>query len=80
MVTIELNTDESWEMMSFVVNYMLKEVDVGKGARAKIRRWKNNEMRTAGEDMRALGEKINADISRLWEVRRKSEIRRPDWR
>ena len=37
-------------------------------------------MRTAGEDMRALGEKINADISRLWEVRRKSEIRRPDWR
>ena len=80
MVTIELNTDESWEMMSFVVNYLLKEVDVGKGDRAKIRRWKNNEMRTASEDMRALGEKINADISRLWEVRRKSEIRRPDWR
>lgn len=80
MVTIELNTDESWEMMSFVVNYLLKEVDIGKADRAKIRRWKNNEMRTAGEDMRALGEKINADISRLWEVRRRSEIRRPDWR
>lgn len=80
MVTIELNTDESWEMMSFVVNYLLKEVDVEKTDRAKIRRWKSNEMRTSSEDMRALSEKINADISRLWDVRRKSDIRRPDWR
>jgi len=80
MVSIELNTDESWEMMSFVVNYVLKEVEIEKSDRAKIRRWKSNDMRTASEDMRALGEKINADVSRLWEVRRKSEIQRPDWR
>jgi hypothetical protein len=80
MVTIELNTDESWEMMSRVVKYMLDEVEIEKGDRAKIRRWKSNEMRTASEDMRALGEKINGDVSRLWDVRRKSEIRRPDWR
>ena len=80
MVTIELNTDESWEMMSFVVNYVLKEVEIEKSDRAKIRRWKSNDMRTAGEDMRALGEKINADVSRLWDVRRKSELQRPDWR
>ena len=80
MVTVELNTDESWEMMSFVVNYVLKEVEIEKGDRAKIRRWKNSEMRTASEDMRALGEKINADVSRMWDVRRKDEIRKPDWR
>jgi hypothetical protein len=80
MVKIELNTDESWEMMSFVLNYMLDEVAVEKGDRAKIRRWKSNEMRTASEDMRALGEKINDDITRLWEVRRKSDLLRPDWR
>ena len=30
--------------------------------------------------MDALHEKMNADIERLWEVRRKSEIRKPDWR
>ena len=80
MVKIELNTDESWEMMSFVLHYMLDEVAVEKGDRAKIRRWKSNEMRTASEDMRALGEKINDDITRLWEVRRKSDLLRPDWR
>jgi len=80
MPTVELNVDESWEMMSFIINHMLKEVDIEKGDRAKIRRWKTNEMRTASEDMRALGEKINADIARMWDVRRKSDLRRPDWR
>lgn len=80
MATIELNVDESWEMMSFIVNHLIENVEMGKSDRAKIRRWKSSEMRTASEDMRALSEKINADITRLWEVRRKSEIRRPDWR
>ena len=80
MVTIDFNVDESWELMSFVVNQMLEGVAIGKSDRAKIRRWKSSEMRTSGEDMRALGEKINADVSRLWEVRRKGEIRKPDWR
>ena len=49
-------------------------------ARAAIRRWKSNEMRLGREGMEALHEKINADIERLWEVRRKSEIRKSDWR
>ena len=80
MATIELNVDESWEMMSFIVNHLIENVEMGKSDRAKIRRWKSSEMRTASEDMRALSEKINVDITRLWEVRRKSEIRRPDWR
>ncbi|PZC47722.1 MAG: hypothetical protein DK306_001058 [Chloroflexi bacterium] len=80
MPTVELNVDESWELMSFIVSYMLEDVEIGKADRAKIRRWKTNEMRTASEDMRALGEKVNADIARLWEVRRKSELRKPDWR
>lgn len=80
MPTVELNVDESWEMMSFIVNYMLKEVQIDKSDKAKIRRWKSSEMRTASEDMRALGEKINADILRMWEIRRKSDLRRPDWR
>ena len=80
MPTVELNVDESWELMSFIVSYMLEDVEIGKSDRAKIRRWKTNEMRTASEDMRALGEKVNADIARLWEVRRKSELRKPDWR
>ena len=80
MVTIQFNVDESWELMSFVLNRMLAEVDISKSDRAKVRRWKSSEMRTNGEDMHVLGEKINTDISRLWDTRRKGHIRTSDWR
>ena len=80
MATIEFNVDESWELMSFIVSHMIENVPMDKSDRAKVRRWKSGEMRASSEDMRALHEKINADISRLWEVRRRSELRRPDWR
>ncbi len=80
MVRVELDIEESWAVFSQVVNHMLEEVDIDKADRAKIRRWKSGEMRPGREEMDALHEKMNADIERLWDVRRKSEIRKPDWR
>jgi len=80
MVKVELDIEEAWAIFSQVVNHMLEEVDIDKSDRAAIRRWKSSEMRPGREEMDALHEKINDDIERLWEVRRKSEIRRPDWR
>ncbi len=80
MVTINLDIDESWALMSFVVNRMLDEVEIGKSDRAKVRRWKSNEMRTGGDEMKALHEKLNADLERLWVTRRRSEIIKPDRR
>lgn len=80
MVRVELDIEESWAVFSQVVNHMLEEVDIDKSDRAKIRRWKSGEMRPGREEMEALHEKMNADIERLWDVRRKSEIRKPDWR
>lgn len=80
MVKVELDLEESWELMSFVVNAMLDDVKMNKTDRAKIRRWKSGEMRTGGEEMKALHEKLNADLQRLWGVRRKSDIRTPDYR
>ena len=78
MVKVELDLEESWELMSFVVNAMLDDVKMNKTDRAKIRRWKSGEMRTGGEEMKALHEKLNADLQRLWDVRRKSDIRTSD--
>ena len=80
MVTINLDIDESWALMSFVVNRMLDEVEVDKSDRAKIRRWKSNEMRTSSDEMKALHDKLNADLERLWVTRRRSEIVKPDRR
>lgn len=80
MVKVELDIEEAWAIFSQVVTHMLEEVEIDKSDRAAIRRWKSSEMRPGREEMDALHEKINDDIERLWEVRRKSEIRRPDWR
>ena len=78
MVKVELDLEESWELMSFVINAMLDDVKMNKTDRAKIRRWKSGDMRTGGEEMKALYEKLNADLQRLWDVRRKSDIRTSD--
>ena len=80
MVKVELDVEEAWAVFSQVVNHMLDEVELNKSDKAAIRRWKSNEMRPGREEMDALHEKMNDDIERLWSVRRKSEIRKPDWR
>ena len=80
MATVTLEIEEAWELMSFVVNRMLDEAPIDKSDRAKVRRWKTKELRLGDEEMKALHEKMNADLARLWEVRRRGEIQRPDWR
>jgi hypothetical protein len=80
MVKVELELEESWELMSYVVNTMLDDIKVDKSDRAKVRRWKSGEMKTGSEEMRALHEKLNEDLVRLWGVRRRSDIQRADWR
>lgn len=80
MVKVELELEESWELMSFVVNHMLESIKLDKSDKAKVRRWKSKEMRTGSEEMKALHEKLNADLERLWGIRRKSDIRQPDYR
>jgi hypothetical protein len=80
MVKVQFDLEESWELLSFVVNQMLKDVDLGKSDKASIRRWKSKEMRTGSEEMKALHEKLNADMARIWEVRKKSDISGSDRR
>ena len=80
MVKVELDVEEAWSVMNQIVGQMLDEIELEKSDRASIRRWKSSEMRPGREEMDALHEKMNDDIERLWEVRRKSEIRKPDWR
>ncbi len=80
MVKVELELEESWELMSYVVNTMLDDIKIDKSDRAKVRRWKSGEMKTGSEEMRALHEKLNEDLVRLWGIRRRSDIQRADWR
>jgi hypothetical protein len=77
---IEFTTDESWEMMSHIIGRMLDEAELSDSDRAKVRRWKSDEMRATSQEMRVLASKINDDLEKMMARKVKSQIRKPDWR
>jgi hypothetical protein len=77
---IELDADETWELMSAVVTRLLDEAPLPDADRAAVRRWRSESMRPGGEQMRLLARKINDDLARVFERKKRSQIRRPDWR
>jgi hypothetical protein len=77
---VELDVDETWELMSLVVARMLDEAKVPDSDRAKVRRWRSDSMRPSGEQMRLLTRKVNEDLAQASERKKRSQIRKPDWR
>jgi Spy/CpxP family protein refolding chaperone len=77
---VEFATDEAWELMSHVIGRMLEEADLTDADRAKVRRWKSDEMRATSQEMRVLTSKINDDLEKMLARKIKSQIRKPDWR
>jgi hypothetical protein len=78
-VKVELDTDETWNLMSHVIVRLLDETQLSDSDRARIRRWKSDEMRVTSQEMRVLTQKINDDITKVRERSTKSQIRKPDW-
>ena len=76
---VELDNDEAWSLMSHVVNQVIEGAALSDTDRARIRRWKSDEMRVTSQEMRVLTEKINGDIQKSFERKAKSQIRKPDW-
>jgi hypothetical protein len=76
---VELDSDETWALMSHVVDQLLQETGLPDADRARIRRWRSEQMRPAGEPMRLLTRKINEDLARALQTKQRSQIRRPDW-
>jgi hypothetical protein len=77
---VEFDNDEAWEAMSLIVGRLLDDVALSAGDKAKVRRWRSDEMRPASETMRLLTEKINRDVAEAAARKKRSPIRRPDWR
>ena len=76
---VELDAEESWNLMSHVVTRLLDETSLSDADRARIRRWKSDEMRVTGQEMRVLVEKINEDLRKMQDRKSKSQLRKPDW-
>ena len=76
---VELDTDESWNLLSHIIVRLVDEAALADADRAKIRRWKSDEMRATSQEMRVLASKINEDLAKTMERKTKSQLRKPDW-
>jgi hypothetical protein len=78
-VKVQIDNDEAWNLLSTVVNRMLEEIQLADSDRARIRRWKSDEMRVTSQEMRVVTQKINDDLASTLERKTKSQLRKPDW-
>lgn len=76
---VEIDTDEAWNLMSHVIVRLLDETELSDSDRARIRRWKSDEMRVTSQEMRVLTQKMNETIQEVMARKTKSQIRKPDW-
>ncbi len=76
---VELDTDESWALLSVVLKKLLDEVSLNEEDRANLRRWRTDEMRTNGEAFKTLLKKINDDLERVQKKNTRSAIQKHDW-
>jgi hypothetical protein len=78
-VKVEFEVDEAWNLMSHVIQQVIEQTPLTDSDKAKIRRWKTDEMRTTSQEMRVLAQKINEDLRTSIERKTKSQLRKPDW-
>ena len=76
---VEIDTDEAWNLMSHVIVRLLDETELADSDRARIRRWKSDEMRVTSQEMRVMTQKMNETIQEVMARKTKSQIRKPDW-
>lgn len=77
---VEFETDEAWDLMSLIVARVVEEVDLADSDRAKVRRWRSTSMQPSGEGMRVFSDKLNAALEETLARKKRSHIRKPDWR
>lgn len=76
---VEIDTDEAWNLMSHIVVRLLDETQLTDSDRARVRRWKSDEMRVTSQEMRVMTQKMNDTIQEVSARKTKSQIRKPDW-
>ena len=76
---VELDVDEARELLWVVAQRVAREADLSDADRAKVRRWFSEEMRLGGAAMRALADKLNADLERALRTKERSQLQKHDW-
>lgn len=76
---VEFDTEEAWNLMSHVIGRLLDETALSDSDRARVRRWKSDEMKVTGQEMRVLAQKLNEDLQKNMGRKTRSQLRKPDW-
>ncbi len=77
---LELEQEESRELLSLIVERIIKEAKLSNKDRAALKRWRSEQMKPGSDEMRELTGKINADLERALRTKEKSAVQKPDWR
>ncbi len=75
---VEFTIDEVSTMMDAVID-QLAELNLSKTDRAKLRRWRADEMGGGSALMQLLAQKVNEELDRTHSRSEVSDIRKPDW-
>jgi hypothetical protein len=76
---VQIDEDETWAMLSTVLQQVLDEAGLSDDDRAALRRWRSEQMRPGREASKALLERLNGDLERVLKGRERSAIQKHDW-
>jgi hypothetical protein len=76
---VQIDEDETWAMLSTVMQLVLDQSDLSDDDRAALRRWRSEQMRPGRESSKALLERLNADLERVLKGKERSAIQKHDW-
>ncbi len=77
---LELEQEESVELLSLIVDRITQETKLTTRDRATVKRWRSEQMKAGSDAMKELTDKINADLERAIRTKAKSAVQKADWR
>lgn len=77
---VEFEIEETRELFVFLCDRLIEDAGLATADRATLRKWRNDSMRPGSPGMRDLHEKMNADLARTLVNKKRSSVRKPDWR
>ena len=77
---LELEQEESAQLLSLIVDRITKETRLDTKDRATVKRWRSEQMKAGSDAMMELTAKINADLERALQTKAKSAVQKADWR
>ena len=77
---LELEQEESVELLSLIVDRITQEAKLATKDRATVKRWRSGQMKAGSDAMKELTEKINADLEHALQTKAKSAVQKAGWR